>query len=107
MEQKKDILRISTKCTIISIVIYLILCIVSLFLINFDSNIWEKDWYGNSHIKYDTIRFNISVAKYYFGILPLVSAAPTLIFSILRLIWKTISLEESNTKNNIKNAISN
>ena len=93
----KKKMPLSSKCIIISVVIYILLCAVSLFLINFDSNIWEQErWYnGNYHIKYETVRFNISVAKYYFGLLPIIASSPSLLFLFFRLLGNKVELTKS------------
>lgn len=81
---KKKKMHLSSKCIIVSVVLYVLLCIASLFLINFDSNIWKRVSYYNYTVNYETIRFNISVAKYYFGLLPLIASTPSFVFLLFR-----------------------
>ena len=90
-------MQLSSKCIIVSVTLYILLCIVSLFIINFDSNIWEQErgYYGNYHIKYETIRFNISVAKYYFGSLPIIASLPSLIFLLFRFLGNKVDTTKS------------
>ena len=98
-EQSKRNRGLLTKCVIVSVAIYIVLCLVSLFFVNLDSDIWEaRGWRRDYYLSHEVIRFNVSVAKYYFGLLPLYSCMPSVAYLVMRYICGKILYLEKNVE---------
>lgn len=75
-------MKTRTKFLIVYTIIYIVLCIISVFFIRFDTEIFIPAGYVSAgSLNGYAIIYNIIVALYYFIALPIAAAIPIIIYN--------------------------